>query len=58
MASKKQNGRIDPALADSFNEADIERQALEDGEDAYFDRDAPPNRVESPYPRKRTAPVR
>lgn len=58
MVSKKQKGRIDQTLADSFSEADIERQATEDSEDAFFDRDAPPDRVESPYLGKRPAPVR
>lgn len=58
MASKKTAGRIDPARADRVTDEEIERQVAEDGEEAYFDRDAPPDRVEYPYPRKRPATVR
>ena len=58
MASKKKQGRVDPVRVDSFSEADIERQAREDGEDGFFDREAPPDRIESPYRRKRPVPVR
>jgi hypothetical protein len=58
MASKNQTGRINPAVADKVTEEDIERQSLEDGEDEFFDRNATPDRVETPYPQKRPVPVR
>ena len=58
MARDRKSGRIDPAVADRFSEEDIERQAAQDGEDEFFDRDAPPDRVEYPYTRNRPTPVR
>jgi hypothetical protein len=58
MAPKQQPGRIHQERADRFTDAEIERQAKEDGEDEFFDRDAAPDRVEQPYPRKRPEPVR
>lgn len=41
-------GRIDAKRFESFTEADIERMAEEDGEDAWFETDARADRVARP----------
>ncbi len=57
MVPKKSPGRIDPVHAGSFTEAAIEGQ---DGEDAFFDRDAlaRPRRTPIPGQVPRTHPLR